>query len=110
MGNDLTVVEKENGFLAATNFYLSEVPFDYEPQGMDRYESMKKTLTEKNCVLSAEEGMELLLKVALTGTAPDEQGRSYSTQWSSVYDLTDPCLTICVDRNGAETYRFSPIE
>ena len=110
IGNEMVVLEKQNGFLAATNFYLSDVPFDYEPQGMDRYDGMKETLTEKGCVLTAEEAMALLQKVALTGTAPDEQGRSYSTQWSSVYDLTDPALTLCPDRNGDAIYRFSPTE
>ena len=108
--NEMVVVEKENGFLAATNFYLSDVPFEYEPQGMDRYKTMKETLRETKGILKQEEGMDLLLKVALTGTAPDEQGRSYSTQWSSIYDLSDPSLTLCVDRNSKNTYRFSPTD
>ena len=108
--DEMVVVEKTDGFLAATNFYLSDVPFDYEPQGMDRYESMRETLTAQKNTLSADDAMALLLKVALTGTAPDEQGRSYSTQWSSVYNLSEPSLTLCVDRNGGEVYRFSPLE
>ncbi len=110
IGDDMTIVEKQDGFLAATNFYLSEVPFEYEPQGTDRYEGMKETLTEKGFVLTPEEGMELLQKVALTGTAPDEQGRSYSTQWSSVYDLTNPSLTLCADRRPETLYHFSPAD
>ena len=110
VGDRMVVAEKKNGFLAATNFYLSEVPFDYEPQGTDRYAEMEETLLANNCVLSKEDGMALLLKVALTGTAPDEQGRSYSTQWSAIYDLTSPSLTLCVDRNGAETFDFSLTE
>lgn len=110
VGDEMVVVEKQDGFLAATNFYLSDVPFDYEPQGMDRYEGMKETLTENGCVLTAEEAMALLQKVALTGTAPDAQGRSYSTQWSSIYDLTDPSLTLCADRNAGEVYRFRPAD
>ena len=105
--NEIVVVERENGFLAATNFYLSDVPFEYEPQGMDRYEGMKETLTEKNNVLTEAEGMDLLLKVALTGTAPDEKGRSYSTQWSSIYNLSSPSLTLCADRGNGTTYVFS---
>lgn len=108
INDEMVVVEKEDQFLAATNFYLSDVPFAYEPQGMDRYEGMKETLTAKNYTLSAEDGMALLLKVALTGTAPDEQGRSYSTQWSSVYDLTHPTLYLCADRNAQTVYEFSP--
>lgn len=106
--NEMVVVEKQDGFLAATNFYLSDVPFEYEAQGMDRYERMKETLTGTDSVLSAEDAMALLQKVALTGTAPDEQGRSYSTQWSSVYDLSDPSLTLCVDRSADAVFRFTP--
>ena len=108
IGDEMVVVEQEGRFLAATNFYLSDVPFEYDAKGLDRYEGMKETLSEKDCVLSAEEAMDLLHKVALTGTAPDEQGRSYSTQWSSIYNLTHPSLTLCVDRNREQTYSFAP--
>jgi len=108
--NEMVVVEKQDKFLAATNFYLSDVPFEYEAQGMDRYEGMRETLTEKSYTLSEDEAMQLLLKVALTGTAPDEQGRSYSTQWSSIYNLSEPSLSLCADRNGETVYRFSPLD
>ena len=110
VGDELVVVEPEDGFLAATNFYLSDVPFDYKAQGLDRYDGMKETLQEKRSVLTADEAMALLQKVALTGTAPDAQGRSYSTQWSSVYDLSSPSLTLCADRNAEARYQFSPVD
>ncbi len=105
--DEIKVVEAKDGFIAATNFYLSDVPFDYEAQGLDRYEGMKETLTEKDSTLKIEEGMALLLKVALTGTAPDAQGRSYSTQWSSIYDMTGKVLYLCADRDSREVYSFS---
>ena len=108
VNDELVVTPKEGNWLCATNFYLHEVPFNYEPQGVDRYDGMVETLTGKNGVLSLEEGMALLGKVALTGTAPDEQGRSYSTQWSSVYDLTNPSLTLCPDRNYEKVYTYAP--
>ena len=41
-------------------------------------------------------------------TAPDEQGRSYSTQWSSIYNLSEPSLMLCADRNAEQVYRYSP--
>ena len=108
--DEMVVVEPQDGFLAATNFYLSDVPFEYDPQGMDRYESMKETLSAKNNTLSETDAMDLLLKVALTGTAPDEKGRSYSTQWSSVYNCSEPTLTLCLDRGKEGTYCFSMID
>ena len=109
INDEMVVVEPQNGFLAATNFYLSDVPFAYEPQGMDRYETMKETLEKKNCTLTEMKAMELLDKVALTGTPPDEQGRSYSTQWSAVYNTSARSLSLTVDRGGGITYCFSYI-
>lgn len=110
IGDEMAVVEKDGKFLAATNFYLSDVPFAYEAQGLDRYAGMKETLSEKDCILTADEGMQLLMKVALTGTAPDEKGRSYSTQWSSIYNLSEPSLTLCADRNAQQVYHYSVVK
>lgn len=107
--DEMVVVEKDGNLLAATNFYLSDVPFEYEAQGLDRYEGMKETLTEKDCILTEDEGMQLLMKVALTGTAPDEKGRSYSTQWSSIYNLSEPSLMLCADRDSNKVYRYSVV-
>ena len=100
VNNEMVITDQNaKGFMAATNFYLHDVPFEYEAQGMDRYEILEKTLIEKNSVLSAEEAMELLEAVRITGTDPDEKGRVYSTQWSSIYNLTNPSLTLCADMN-----------
>ena len=106
--NEMVItVESEKGFIAATNFYLHEVPFEYEKQGLDRYEILEKTLTEKKSVLTADEGMNLLRDVRITGTDPDEKGRVYSTQWSSIYDLTNPSLALCADMDYENAYIYS---
>ena len=105
--NEMVITgQEEKGFMAATNFYLHEVPFEYEKQGLDRYEILEKTLIEKKSVLTAEEGMELLHDVRITGTDPDEKGRVYSTQWSSIYDLTNPALSLCADMNYDDVYVY----
>ena len=104
--NKMVITEEENGFIAATNFYLHEVPFEYEAQGMDRYEILEKTLTKKKSILTAEEGMDLLKAARITGTDPDEKGRVYSTQWSSIYDLTNPSLSLCADMNYDDVYVY----
>ena len=108
VNDEMVITEQTEAYLCATNFYLHDVPFDYEAQGQDRYDGMVETLNEKGGVLTPEEGMALLGKVALTGTEPDEQGRVYSTQWSSVYDLSAPSLTLCPDRNYEAVYTFTP--
>ena len=106
VGNEMIITEQENGFIAATNFYLHEVPFEYEAQGLDRYEILEKTLTEKKSVLTAQEGMDLLNAARITGTDPDEKGRVYSTQWSSIYDLTNPSLSLCADMDYDNVYVY----
>ena len=99
VNNEMVVTEKEGNYQAATNFYLHDVPFEYEKQGEDRYEKLIETLSKKNGVITAEEGMDLLSYVSMEGTPPDEEGRVYSTQWSSIYDLTNPTLILCADRD-----------
>ena len=106
VNNEIVVTEKENGFIAATNFYLHEVPFEYEKQGLDRYEILEKKLTETNSVLTVQEGMNLLEAARITGTDPDEKGRVYSTQWSSIYDLTNPSLSLCSDMDYDNMYVY----
>ena len=106
VNNEMVITEEEKGFIAATNFYLHEVPFEYEAQGMDRYEILEKTLTKKKSILTAQEGMDLLKAARITGTDPDEKGRVYSTQWSSIYDLTNPSLSLCADMNYDDVYVY----
>lgn len=106
--NEMVITEEaEKGFIAATNFYLHEVPFEYEQQGLDRYAILEKALTEKKSILSADDGMQLLHDVRITGTDPDEKGRVYSTQWSSIYDLTNPSLALCADMDYENAYIYS---
>lgn len=106
VNNEMIVTEKSDGIICATNFYIHDVPFRYEKQGLDRYEILTEKLTDTNAVLSKEEGMELLKAAKITGTPPDEKGRVYSTQWSSIYDLSSPALYLCADMNYENTYTY----
>lgn len=105
--NEMIITEEKDGFIAATNFYVHEVPFEYEKQGLDRYEILEKKLTEKKSVLTAKEAMELLGAAKIVSTPPDEKGRVYSTQWSAVYDLTNPSLSLCADMNYDDVYVYT---
>ena len=106
VNNEMVVTEKEGDYQCATNFYIHEVPFEYEAQGMDRYEKLVEVLTANKGILSAEDGMGLLEYVSIEITEPDEEGRVYSTQWSSIYDLTNAKLLLCVDRDYKNTLEF----
>lgn len=105
--NEMVVTEPTDGILAATNFYLYDVPFEYEKQGEDRYEILMDTLTEKKAVLTKEEGMELLEAVSFDKTEPDDEGRVYSTQWSAVYDLSTATLYMCADQKYDTVYTYN---
>lgn len=106
VNNEMIITEKTDGIICATNFYIHDVPFEYEKQGLDRYEILTAKLTETGAVLTKEEGMELLEAARITGTDPDEKGRVYSTQWSSIYDLSSPALYICADMDYNNTYAY----
>lgn len=106
VNNEMIVTEKTDGIICATNFYIHDVPFEYEKQGLDRYEILTERLKETKSILTKEEGMELLEAARITGTEPDEKGRVYSTQWSSVYDLSTPTLYLCADMDYENTYEY----
>ncbi len=78
-----------------------------EKQGEDRYKILVDTLTASNGVLSVAGGMDLLNAVSIKGTEPDEEGRVYSTQWSSVYDLNNATLILCADRDYKNSYTYT---
>lgn len=107
VNNEMVVTEKEGDYQCATNFYLHDVPFDYEKQGEDRYEKLVEVLSKNKGILSKEDGMGLLSYVSFDKTEPDEAGRVYLTQWSSLYDLTDKKLILCVDRDYNNPIEFS---
>ncbi|MBR5232684.1 MAG: linear amide C-N hydrolase [Clostridia bacterium] len=109
VNNEMVVTEKEGDYQCATNFYLHDVPFEYEEQGKDRYEKLVEVLGEKNGILSTQDGIELLNYVSIEKTEPDELGRVYSTQWSSIYDLNNAKLILCVDRDYDNPIEF-PVE
>ncbi len=107
VNNEMVVTKKEGNYQCATNFYLHDVPFEYEKQGEDRYKILVDTLTASNGVLSVDGGMDLLNAVSIKGTEPDEEGRVYSTQWSSVYDLNNATLILCADRDYKNSYTYT---
>lgn len=110
VNDEMVVTEKEGAYQCATNFYLHEVPFEYEAQGMDRYEKLVEVLTASEGVRTVDEGMELLHYANIVSTEPDAEGRVYSTQWSSIYDLKNMTLTLCSDRHYDTPYVFPVAE
>ena len=110
VNDEMVVTEKEGDYQCATNFYLCDVPFEYEAQGQDRFDKLTEVLTREKGVRTVEEAMELLHYANIVSTEPDAEGRVYSTQWSSIYDLENKTLTLCSDRNYDMPYVFPVTE
>lgn len=95
-GNETHIVEDT----ACTNDVMSRDNAFYDPdQSCERYNTLKKTLSENNNALSKKAAMELLAAVK------DDSERG--TVWSCVYDLNDFSLDICVKMDYENVYSFN---
>lgn len=106
--NEMHVLTKEEGHIAATNFVLYN---DMNTgTGQDRYETIMKKQVETNGIMTEDEAMELLLSVPSQGTRESEEiggGIPTDTQWSCVYNLDDLTLQICTNRKTDRVYNYS---
>lgn len=106
--NEMHVLTKEEGHVAATNFVLYNDMND--GSGHDRYEKIMTTLEEKEGILTEEESLDLLLSVPSQGVRVIEglnQDIPSDTRWSCVYNLDDLTLTICTNRDTNRIYKYS---
>lgn len=90
-----------------TNFYVSPTMVGTKDgwgsdHGKDRYDTMRKTLSENNYALKEDDAMRLLNSVS---QLPTEELTS-QTQWSSLYNLTERSLRLCILREYAKEYNF----
>lgn len=85
---------------ACTNDVMSNNKF-YDPEwSCRRYDAIKKWLSEKNNILTADEAM------AVASDASSSKDH-FGTEWSCVYNLDEFTLNICLDRNYEAVYRFT---
>ncbi len=99
---DYAVVEYANGRMHVlkesyvTNFFLT--PGVSEDRcGQDRYDKLKKTITENGGVFrGTSDAMQALAEVAEGGT-----------RWSTVFNLTDRSLHLALEHNYENSYFFS---
>ncbi len=106
--NEMHVLTKEEGHIAATNFVLYNDM--NKGTGQDRYEAIMKKQKETNGIMTEQDAMNLLLSVPSQGTRESEEisgGIPTDTQWSCVYNLDDLTLQICTNRNTDRVYNYS---
>ena len=85
---------------ACTNDVMSENEF-YDPDwSCKRYDTIKNRLSEKGNVLTADEAMTVASDVSM-------DKKSFSTEWSCVYNLDEFSFDICLDRNYDTKYSFT---
>ncbi len=95
--NEMYVIDSD----VCTNFVLHWL--DNTAGECDRFDTIKNKLTETNGILSESEAMELLATVS-------QEKKSYTTEWSCVYNLDDFTFDVCVDLKYDEPYSFGYIE
>ena len=87
---------------ACTNDVMSNNEF-YDPDWYcDRYDIIKKRLSEKNSILTEAEAM------SVTSDASwEKKDMSRGTEWSCVYNLDDFSFEICLDRDYETKHAFT---
>ncbi len=77
---------------ACTNDVMSDNKF-YDPDwSCNRYDTIKKWLSEKNDILTANEAMAIAADASM-------DKNDFSTEWSCIYNLDEFTLDICLDRD-----------
>ena len=107
--NMLEILTQCDTMRCVTNFYVSptmgesEHGMKYSSHGMDRYKIMRKELQDNNYLLTSDEGMNLLKKVA---QGPESDLTTGFTQWSEMYNLTKRRVTMSILREWDKTFSF----
>ena len=73
----------------------------YDPDwSCKRYDTIKSRLAEKNDVLAEDEAMTVASDVSI-------DRKSFSTEWSCVYNLDEFTFDICLDKDYGTKYSFT---
>lgn len=89
----------------ATNFHLSPQALDPNGLGQDRFAWAQEALDTHQGVLTLQQAQELLETVqSLPAMWPDGETQ---TQWSAVYDLSTPGMTLAYGRDYSRWEHFS---
>lgn len=97
IGDEMKVIDSPR----ATNFLLTPGDWDFGG-GQDRFETLERTMTEKNGIFTAREAMDLLESVS----QKVKKDKTSTTQWSCVYNQTRGTVDIAVGMDYDNTYTF----
>ncbi len=97
IGDKMVVIDSPR----ATNFLLTPGDWTFGG-GYDRFDILENVMTEKNGVLTAEEGMNLLEAVS----QKVQVDKTSTTQWSCLYNQTQGTVDIAMLRDYENIYSF----
>lgn len=103
----MEVLNGNDTLRCVTNFYVSPTMAGTNDgwgskHGLDRYNTLRKTLRSKGYTLSGNEAMNLLKSVA---QAPSDDITS-QTQWSATYNLSERTVRLTLLRDFAKEFKF----
>ena len=107
--NKMEILTGNDTLRCVTNFYVAPSMGEtahgmkYSSHGMDRYKIMRKELQDNNYLLTYDDGMNLLKKVA---QGPESDLSTGFTQWSEMYNLTKRRVTMSILREWDKTFSF----
>ena len=107
--NKMEILTGNDTLRCVTNFYVAPSMGEtahgmkYSSHGMERYKILRQGLQEKNYLLTSDEGMNLLKKVA---QGPESELTTGFTQWSEMYNLTKRRVTMSILREWDKTFSF----
>lgn len=93
------------GYMAATNFILTDGVDDPLGMGQDRYDLAMSALDRSNGVTSETQAMKILQDCSMKDA--DLHGYICSTLWSTVYNMTDKTVDIVFYLGYDHIYKFS---
>ena len=106
----MEVLTGKNALRYVTNFYVSPTMAEtahgsvYSTHGKDRYETLEKTMKERNYKMTSAQALELLKSVA---QGPNGyQGSTGFTQWTEVYNLNSKKVTMSILREWNANFTF----
>ena len=94
VGGEMVVIRNSEPWQVTTNFVISDIENPEQAQCW-RYQTVFKSLGEKNGILNKSEAMELL-----------QDASWQSTRWSAVYSVTDRDIAIAMGGNYFKVYEF----
>ena len=64
-------------------------------------------LKEKDGVITAEYGMDLLKAARMIDEPDEKSGIIYNTQWSAIYNNSQKCVDLAIGKNYDKIYHYS---